>query len=73
MVTHKPPNDDPRVALITRVIGDNRNAPNVWLARKIIQELDELDARASIHSREDCGDDWYSDWDGFDPDYRFAG
>jgi hypothetical protein len=35
-------NDDPRVAVVTRLIGDNRNAPNLWLARHILLVLTDL-------------------------------
>ncbi len=37
------PAHDPRIAVIARVLGDHHNAPNLWLARRIIQELNDMD------------------------------
>jgi hypothetical protein len=31
--------EDARVAAVARLIGDYRNAPNLWLARRIIEEI----------------------------------
>lgn len=33
-----------RIAVVARLIGDHRNAPNLWLARRIVQELARLEA-----------------------------
>lgn len=48
MIARLPPSHDPRVALITRIIGDHRTAPNLWLVRRIVQALTEFDERANV-------------------------
>jgi hypothetical protein len=67
MVVRDSARNDPRVELITRIIGDHRNAPNLWLARRIVQALNEFEGHSNSRFPE-CTMDWYSDWDGIDPD-----
>jgi hypothetical protein len=38
---HSAPHDEARIALIAQLIGDNRGAPNLWLARRILAVLDQ--------------------------------
>jgi len=46
MIVCKTLTADVRMALIARLVGDHRAAPNLWLARRIVQQLDEMDADA---------------------------
>jgi hypothetical protein len=36
--------DDFHISLVASIIGDYRNAPNLWLARKIVEELQRAEA-----------------------------
>jgi len=44
--------EDARVAMIARLVGEHRNAPNLWLARRIIRELEEFQAERVKPARE---------------------
>lgn len=52
MVARNTPVEDVRLVVIARLLGDHRTAPNLWLARKIVQELDDLAANAMNPARQ---------------------
>ncbi len=45
---------DERAAAIARVIGDHRDAPNLWLARRILEVLDQSPAPPTLSYRGHC-------------------
>jgi hypothetical protein len=55
MAACKTPVQDVRLAVIARLLGDHRTAPNLWLARKIVQELDDLATNAMNPARQPTG------------------
>jgi len=48
MIGRKSLVEDARVAMIAHLVADHRNAPNLWLARRIVLELEEFCAKALL-------------------------
>lgn len=62
MIARSLPVEDARVALIARLISDHRNAPNLWLARLIVQEMGMSDASAIRHMPVNSPTGYQPDW-----------
>src|SRR3954447_20415675 len=61
MRTRNVPVEDSRIARIADIIADHRTAPNLWLARRILEELRSVDACATAGCYDGIGKEWCSE------------